>query len=1026
MEEASLLTLPSGATAGTRASSSSPAPDPTAITEVSRNDESPSNQLGHLGASDSAGNGSSQQSPISPQGLELERSQRTAQPWRGASSGTVSSKGPHIATSQSMSDGDRTHPSEKERQHDRSMSLGQHARTKRVRLAEAGDQHVVSDRAQTLRALLERRRGELSDELRRAAERMGVDTQQYESMASPHESVKLTATGVSQSAGVASKTTAGPVGAHHRLHLGSAKPHELKETAALHARAARKAPNSSARNIESESIDVLMKEPIVIFNPQRFTEPEQPSSETAQHIPGPFSTKELIPEKAYEAVVNHRKTVVEKVLDRASRGPNAWRVAKNLRPEPLIMLEEEALNPCGRGHVWFQPDQAVDLWHALRTKRSEHGWPDRSLHSIDVDAFLERAQKEGLTDKRLLSWIKHDFPGPVSMPTNIVCIGSQHVGALKHVRVYKEINERDVQNKFVTSGRLFPEIWPTIVDYTNVVMQNGKGRITIDKSIRLSSLKHPEPLLAYNDYIDLEAERASGGDLELFSAIDFCRGATILMSACVNSLEAIVKFGKWDKGTFFRMHQKRLSAVPFSGRLNHDGYGHDWRVNFGERDAMDHCCAASDATSFFVRKELIRIENEYPIGDAAVAAWLLMRSACAPKGELSFDQRLQWAVTFIFAFFVDDANLLAIAVPLKRKDGTIVVELDEHGNERPVCRADFMLNASRGVALELKYDVPDKKFFPMALNLDCIGCGIDLFDGRDLSQARRYLPSEKRERYLKNLETTEAEASKLPNGLLAFERSDLNSIVHKLIHASATDVLGRPNLHYIRQALRDHDRWGNEIEREVVIMPKRAMREWCWWKSRLSEPIASLPLASRIEFPSCSAGTLIHYTDSSREEKSPEQSGLGGWTVICDDFLYVLDRWSGDEVAAFSINTMEGFAKDSISSRFLQAALERGLTIAHVQSYIDNSTAEMVAENGRTQSDAMAALQKRRIERNLQLGISETTERISSADNIVADLLSRGDLEDALRFAEQAKLKATRLFLTPEQRDTSWLPRTWA
>ena len=920
----------------------------------------------------------------------------------------------------------------------------QQASMKRARIAEAGDQYIISDKKETLRALLRRRRGKLSDDLKAAAKSRGIDATEFESVIPqppsqpsvdlPDEQLEKPRDAANEQhqlhLGAAKaqgpiRTAPGPVSKHHRLHLGSAKPHESEEIAALHARASRRAPIASARNIESESVSVLRKEPIPIFNKQRFTKPEQPPESVGEAPPGPFTTQQLIPQAAFDAVISHRETVVGKVLDRAGRGPNAWRIAKNLRPEPLILHEEEALNPCGRGHVWFQPDQNVDQWYALGNKRSDHGLPDRSPHSIDADAFLKRAEWEGLTDERLISWIKFDFPGPASMPTNIVCIGSQHVGALKHVHVYKEINERDVRNLFVTSGRPFPEMWPTIVDYTNVVMQNGKGRITIDKSIRLSSTTHPEPLLAYNDYIDLEAERASGGDLELFSAVDFCRAAAILMTACEGSSAAIVKFGKWDKGTFFRMHQSRLSAVPLSGRLNHDGYGHDWRLNFGEREAMDHCCAASDATAFFVRKELMRIEKEYPIGDAAVEAWLFERSMLAPSEELSLDQKLQWATTFVFAFFVDDANLLAIATPLRRRDGTFVLEPDKQGVMRRACRADFMLEASRGVALELGYDVPDKKFFPMGRDLDCIGCGIDLADGRQVLQAKRYLPAEKRERYLENIRKTEAEASELPNDLLAFERSDLNSIVHKLIHASATDVLGRPNLHHIRAALRDYDRDGNQLERDAVILPKKAMREWQWWKQRLSEPMAALPLASRIEFPTCSEGTLVQYTDASRELSFPEQSGLGGWTVLCDEFLYVIDRWTAQEVQAYSINTMEAFTKDAISARFLSEATSKGLSITHVQSYNDNSTAEMVAENGRTQSHAMAELQKRRIERNLKLGISETTERVASADNVVADLLSRGDIKDALRFASHAGLKATRLHLTPKQRDMAWVPKTW-
>ena len=880
------------------------------------------------------------------------------------------------------------------------------------RKAEKGDQYVISDVRESMRALLGRRRGALTDELRAAAVNLGIGISEFE-LANP------------QSGDAEAPETAG-IGKHHRLHAGSAKPHEAAPVAASFTREQRIAPRGNARHIESESIQTLRAEAIPIFNPQRYSEPEAPPEPSDATPPGPFTTAQLIPQAVYESVVKHGRTTSTTVLERAARGANGWRAAKSLRPEPLIYSEEEALHPCGRGRQWYQPDPSIDRWWALGNKRSDHGLPDRSENSINVDAFISRAKHEGLTDNRLISWLEHDFPGPSSIPSGVVCIGGPHVGALKHVKVYNEINRRDVENKFVTAGRAFPEMWPTRVDYTNLVMQNGKGRVTIDKRIQLSSSRHPDPLPAYNDYIDLEQDRELGGALSLFPATQFCRGAAILMTACVDSTISRVKFGKWDKATFFRMHQKRLRAIPFSGRLNQDGFGMDWRVNFGERDAMDHCCAASDATAFFVRKELARIAEEYPTQDPHVIDWLLERLNLIPQGAASNDQRYQWATTFIFAFFVDDGNLLAIASPMCRKDGSPVMELDGKGRPTQVCIADFMLTASRGVAIEIGYGAPDKKFFSMRLDLDCIGCGVDLADGRSVLEARRYLPCEKRERYGRDLKALTAEASILPNGLMAVDRSDAHSLVHKLIHASESDVLGRPNLHYIRAALRDHERHGNNLARDAVVMPRKAARELAWWESRLGQRVSSLPLASRLNFPSSSASTLVHYIDASREEKHPEQSGLGGGSILLAKLFYVHDRWSAAEVAAFSINTLEGFTKDAVATRMLQQAKHMGISITHLQSYVDNSTAENVAERGRTQSDAMSELQKRRIERNLEWGVFETTERIASADNVVADLLSRGDIEDALRFAQEAGIPAYRLRLTPEQRDTSWVPRTWA
>ena len=59
-------------------------------------------------------------------------------------------------------------------------------------------------------------------------------------------------------------------------------------------------------------------------------------------------------------------------------------------------------------------------------------------------------------------------------------------------------------------------------------------------------------------------------------------------------------------------------------------------------------------------------------------------------------------------------------------------------------------------------------------------------------------------------------------------------------------------------------------------------------------------------------------------------------------------------------------------------------------------------------------------------GIHQRTERVASIDNDVADLFSRGELEEALRFAKAGKLSVERLQPLPDERDTSFIAPTWA
>ena len=74
--------------------------------------------------------------------------------------------------------------------------------------------------------------------------------------------------------------------------------------------------------------------------------PEQPSV-----VPGPFTTAQLIPDGIYHKTVGFGRDITN-CLKRARRGEDGWRIARDLRPEPLVWTEQQALNPCGWGFRW--------------------------------------------------------------------------------------------------------------------------------------------------------------------------------------------------------------------------------------------------------------------------------------------------------------------------------------------------------------------------------------------------------------------------------------------------------------------------------------------------------------------------------------------------------------------------------------------------------------------------------------------------------------------------------------------------
>ena len=795
------------------------------------------------------------------------------------------------------------------------------------------------------------------------------------------------------------------------LISGSARPHAADGSDPQHQWKDAWAPAGSLRRLEAELATTLAGESLPLTNVMRDTEPEQPPPPT-KNPPGPFTSKQLIPVAAFDGVNRHRRAT-RAAMVRAAAGPQGWAVAKSLRPDALVLEEHEALHECGWGHTW-QKQPAVDLWHVVQPS----SWPSSPPHTtLNIVHVLAEAEALGFTDRQLLSWFAHGFPGAVRMPTGRVVMGYPHVGALQNVDDFEALAERDIANGFVTSGQEFPHVWPCVVDCMNIVVQHGKPRMTIDKRIRLSSKTYPGGVDSYNDLLDLEEERGRVGKLKLPCVWMFTRAVAILQTAGVEVL-----IGKFDLATYFRMHGKQRKHIFQSGRLfGKTGFGADLGVNFGERDAMDHTCRASDYICFLTRVELRRLDNEYPSKAAGVMAWLLLRlgkanEAGAPVGDRDFI----WQALFFFFFFVDDAGLAAFNDPLFNRAGEPFITLVTQG-DGTICRvhntrAHLYFRAAMNIARLVGHDTPAKKQVPMGRLLELLGIDIDL------QLQRRLLSRIKRAAYRTCLVAVRADSKTLAGGGYHAEYSAFNPLVHKLLSACEVVPLGRQHLYYTRKALRTP----NRLTGHRVVYGAAVVTELDWWEAQLllSEE-HGLPLATRWDFPVSSATTIVHYGDASREETDPGASGYGAWAVIGATFVYFEGRWTERQVERFSINVLETVTKDAGTFTFLAYARSVGLCPTHSLAFVDNTAAEHVAENGRTTADALHALNLRRQQRLVAEGIHQATARVTSIDNDVADMLSRGDIEGALRFPRAAGLAVLRLDVDVDMIETESLPPTW-
>ena len=463
------------------------------------------------------------------------------------------------------------------------------------------------------------------------------------------------------------------------------------------------------------------------------------------------------------------------------------------------------------------------------------------------------------------------------------------------------------------------------------------------------------------------------------------------------------------------MHAKQRIHLCQSARCMLDGYGSDLRVNFGERDAPDHCGRESNAVCFFVRKELRRLDREYPSKAASVVKWLAMRMGLAAENGEADNPDFVWAVYSFFIYYVDDAGLAVICDLLYDKQGEPIYELITQSDgsviRRQQRRPDMYFLASASVAERYGHGTPESKRAYPFWSMEFLG-----YDVLTLEELRR-LPAWKREGYMEQIKATSCKPT-MPNGTTRLARSMFKPLVHKLIHAAETYPLGRQRLYYCLKALKAADgAW--------IFIGEQARAELAWWLAQFElGDTAGVPLASRYSFPATSSdSTIVYYGDSSRELDDPTKvSGFGAWSVIRGIFYYFLGEWTEEEIRRFSINVLEAKTRDDGLHAFVTKARSLGCIITHALGFTDNTSAEFTAERGRTSSDPMHELMVERYRLLQELGVHAATERVTSSDNELADGLSRGDLNEVLRVVHGAGLRSQRIFLDAAQRDTSWLP----
>lgn len=193
------------------------------------------------------------------------------------------------------------------------------------------------------------------------------------------------------------------------------------------------------------------------------------------------------------------------------------------------------------------------------------------------------------------------------------------------------------------------------------------------------------------------------------------------------------------------------------------------------------------------------------------------------------------------------------------------------------------------------------------------------------------------------------------------------------------------------------------------VVVSRAVREallrWAVELEDGSHP--GVPLAARDALPPAgSPGAAAIYADAALE---CPMAGFGAWTVAGEELLYVHGEWTAEE-RRLLICDLE-LAASTLGLVALQPLLGRRA----VYSFSDNTVAMSAMRSAAPSTAAMQQLTTARVAWLLEADVLEAAERVTSAANLWADMLSRGDVGGVL-------LQALALGLRPRRVE---VPASW-
>jgi hypothetical protein len=424
-----------------------------------------------------------------------------------------------------------------------------------------------------------------------------------------------------------------------------------------------------------------------------------------------------------------------------------------------------------------------------------------------------------------------------------------------------------------------------------------------------------------------------------------------------------VKMWSLDAVAFYRRYGRRYHQLGRQMMVTVDGrWLLDRRPQFGGAAVADKLgIRAANLNAYAMMKQVHEFDVSHPPTDEALVRWCKLREASAQHaGESIGEVGCRWCSLGRVGCYVDDTSGVSFNdVCGRHEDGSAMYRAEEH------------FKIAKSVLRRLGHDSEvTKEQKPASLQV-VLGAEFDLV------AKRLRLSAAKRERYAA-CAVRVMRAEHCPH-------SEFHRMTCRLVFASGMYPRGRQWLHSCFRALRAQFR----LRGGKVKVSDRVRSDLALWVSELlNVKHDGVPLARVGWLPACGLpGTAAIYADASSEW------GFGAWALNGKEVLVIAEEWDSNSRALLICE------KELWASSAGLATLGPLLEADCFYEFTDSTVALSAMRSYTPSTEAMQQLARARFACAESKGWRLRAQRVSTHNNLWADMLSRGRMREV---AEQA------------------------